>query len=65
MDDLVALESGCCPDCGKPIHWNSKAWPIGFLEMEDVIQEVIGGYYRLKPFPIAPVLETKACWYAQ
>jgi hypothetical protein len=51
MDDLIKLESGCCPDCGKPIHWNSKAWPIGLLECQEVIDEVIGGYYRLKPFP--------------
>jgi hypothetical protein len=49
--DLIALAQGNCPTCGKPICWQSTAWPIAYLDLEGVLQEPDGGYYRLKPFP--------------
>ena len=46
---VEALESGVCPDCGKPIKWGHPI-PIVFLQLEDA-QDIGAGYYRLQDKP--------------
>jgi hypothetical protein len=46
--EVVLLESGCCPECGKKIHWSKKLYPSGIA---DFGEELGGGYFMLDNWP--------------
>jgi hypothetical protein len=49
LDAVEKLESGICPECGKPIHW-TKPIEICYLELQGAVP-IGGGYFRLPDIP--------------
>jgi len=46
--EVILIESGCCPVCGKKIHWSKKLYPSGIAAFGE---ELGGGYYSLNSWP--------------
>lgn len=45
--ELLAIEGGHCPECGKKLSWNSSVFAMWRLEASFDTEEIPGGYLQL------------------
>jgi len=46
--EVILLESGCCPVCGKKLHWHKKLYPAGICAFAE---DLGNSYFMLDSWP--------------
>ena len=60
--EVILIESGHCPCCGKKIHWHKKLYPSGICNFGE---ELGGGYFMLDSWPRGSPVKLPERWQIQ